>query len=163
MSQTISRKNWLITSVSSGIGRSLAEAAVAEGHVVVGTVRKPEQIGEFEELSPGRTMAVVLDVAKPGSVISGMGAAASAADGRIDGLVNNAGRSLVGAVEETSVEEAHQVFEGNFFGQLNVTRAVLSAWKATSASVVFPQPEAQAGGHLKSDRVGARGRDQSNA
>jgi NAD(P)-dependent dehydrogenase (short-subunit alcohol dehydrogenase family) len=52
MSETIRRKNWLITGVSSGIGRSLAEAALAEGHVVVGTVRKPEQIAEFAKLSP---------------------------------------------------------------------------------------------------------------
>ncbi len=44
MSETITRRNWLITGVSSGIGRSLAEAALAEEHVVVGTVRKPEQI-----------------------------------------------------------------------------------------------------------------------
>ena len=45
MSETITRKNWLITGVSSGIGRSRAEAALGEGHVVVGTVRKPEQRG----------------------------------------------------------------------------------------------------------------------
>ena len=112
MSETITRKNWLITGVSSGIGRSLAEAALAEGHVVVGTVRKPEQIQEFEKLAAGRARAVVLDVTKPDSVVSGVKEAAKALDGRIDVLVNNAGWGLVGAIEETSVEEARRCIRG---------------------------------------------------
>jgi NAD(P)-dependent dehydrogenase (short-subunit alcohol dehydrogenase family) len=119
------RKNWLITGVSSGIGRSLAEAALAEGHVVVGAVRKPEQIGEFENLSPGRAKAVMLDVTKTDGIVSAVGAAAKALGGRIDVLVNNAGWGLAGAIEETSEEEARDVFDVNFFGQFNVTRAVL--------------------------------------
>jgi len=85
------RKNWLITGVSSGTGRSLAEAALAEGHVVVGTVRKPEHVGEFEKVSPGRSRAVMLDITKPDGVVSGVGAAAQALGDRIDVLVNNAG------------------------------------------------------------------------
>jgi NAD(P)-dependent dehydrogenase (short-subunit alcohol dehydrogenase family) len=125
MSETIRRKNWLITGVSSGIGRSLAEAALAEGHVVVGTVRKPEQIAEFEKLSSGRAKAVMLDVTKPDGVVCGVGAAAKALGDRVDVLVNNAGWGLVGAIEETSEEEARDVFDVNFFGQFNVTRAVL--------------------------------------
>ena len=84
MPETIMRKNWLIAGVSSGIGRSLAEAALAEGHVVVGTVRKPEQIGEFEKLSPGRAKAVMLDVTKSDGVVSGVRAAAKALGGRIE-------------------------------------------------------------------------------
>jgi NAD(P)-dependent dehydrogenase (short-subunit alcohol dehydrogenase family) len=87
-------KNWLITGVSSGIGRSLAEAALAEGHVVVGTVRKPEHIGEFEKLSPGRAEAVMPDVMKPDGLVLGVGAAAKALGGRIDVLANNAGWGL---------------------------------------------------------------------
>lgn len=125
MSQTTISKNWLITGVSSGIGRSLAEAALAEGHVVVGTVLKREDIGEFERLSTGRARAVTLDVTKPESVSSGVEAAAKAFAGRIDVLVNNAGWGMVGAVEETSLKEAHDIFEANFFGQFNVTRTVL--------------------------------------
>jgi NAD(P)-dependent dehydrogenase (short-subunit alcohol dehydrogenase family) len=124
MSQTIISKNWLITGVSSGIGRSLAEAALAEGHFVVGTVLRREDVGEFERLSP-RARAVTLDVTKPESVISGVEAAAKALAGRIDVLVNNAGWGMVGAVEETSLNEAHDIFEANFFGQFNVTRTVL--------------------------------------
>jgi short-subunit dehydrogenase len=137
MPETIMRKNWLITGVSSGIGRSLAEAALAEGHVVVGTVRKPEQIGEFEKLLPGRAKAVMLDVTKADGVVSGVGAAAKALGGRIDVLVNNAGWGLVGAIEETSEEDARDVFEVNFFGQLNVTRAVLPIMRAQGSGHIL--------------------------
>jgi NAD(P)-dependent dehydrogenase (short-subunit alcohol dehydrogenase family) len=137
MPETIMRKNWLITGVSSGIGRSLAEAALAEGHVVVGTVRKPEQIGEFEKLAPGRAKAVMLDVTKSDGVVSGVRAAAKALGGRIDVLVNNAGWGLVGAIEETSEEEARGVFEVNFFGQLNVTRAVLPIMRAQGSGHIL--------------------------
>ena len=137
MSQTITRKNWLITGVSSGLGRSLAEATLAQGQVVVGTVLKREQIGEFEKLSPGRAIGVTLDVTKPDSVISGVEAAAKALAGRIDVLVNNAGWGLVGAVEETSLKEAHDVFEVNFFGQLNVTRAVLPIMRAQGSGHIL--------------------------
>lgn len=131
------RKNWLITGVSSGIGRSLAEGALAEGHVVVGTVRKPEQIREFEKLSPGRAKAVMLDVTKPDGVLSGVGAAAKALGGRIDVLSNNAGWGLVGAIEETSEEEARAVFDVNFFGQLNVTRVVLPIMRAQGSGHIL--------------------------
>jgi NAD(P)-dependent dehydrogenase (short-subunit alcohol dehydrogenase family) len=131
------RKNWLITGVSSGIGRSLAEGALAEGHVVVGTVRKPEQIREFEKLSPGRAKAVMLDVTKPDGVVSGVGAAAKALGGRIDVLSNNAGWGLVGAIEETSEDEAREVFDVNFFGQLNVTRAVLPIMRAQGSGHIL--------------------------
>lgn len=131
------RRNWLITGVSSGIGRSLAEAALGQGDVVVGTVRKPGQIAEIERLAPGRAMAVVLDVTDPESVAAGVEAAAKAMGGRIDVLVNNAGWGLVGAVEETSDAEAHAVFEANFFGQLAVTRAVLPFMRARGSGHIL--------------------------
>jgi NAD(P)-dependent dehydrogenase (short-subunit alcohol dehydrogenase family) len=137
MCETVTRKNWLITGVSSGIGRALAEAALAAGHVVAGTVRKPEQIGEFKKLSPGRAKAVMLDVTKSDGVVPGVRAAAKALGGRIDVLVNNAGWGLVGAIEETSEEEVRDVFEVNFFGQLNVTRAVMPIMRAQGSGHIL--------------------------
>ncbi|MDB6105133.1 MAG: hypothetical protein JWO52_5132 [Gammaproteobacteria bacterium] len=137
MSEPIIPKNWLITGISSGIGRSLAEAALAEGHVVVGTVRNPEQVGELEKLCPGRAISVILDVTKLDSVVSGVEGAAKALGGRIDVLVNNAGWGLVGAIEETSVQEARDVFEVNFFGQLNVTRVALPIMRARGSGHIL--------------------------
>src|SRR5258706_611030 len=137
MSDSNNHKNWLITGVSSGIGRSLAEAALAQGHRVVGTVRTHEHVAQFEKLAPGRASAVVLDVSQPPSVVAGIQVAAQALGGRVDVLVNNAGWGLVGAIEETSLDEAHDVFETNFFGQLNVTRAVLPIMRAQGSGHIL--------------------------
>lgn len=137
MSNTDNPKNWLITGVSSGIGRSLAEAALAQGHRVVGTVRNEEHAKQFEQLSPRRAAAVVLDVSRPASVAAGVQAAAQALGGRIDVLVNNAGWGLVGAIEETSMDEARDVFDANFFGQFNVTRTVLPIMRAQGSGHIL--------------------------
>src|SRR5262249_49193264 len=91
-------KHWLITGVSSGIGRATAEAALAAGYRVVGTVRRREQLSEFEALCPGRASAVLMDVTQPSSVSSGVAAAAKATNGRFEVLVNNAGWGLIGAI-----------------------------------------------------------------
>jgi NAD(P)-dependent dehydrogenase (short-subunit alcohol dehydrogenase family) len=130
-------KNWLITGVSSGIGRSLAEAALAQGHRVVGTVRNHAHAKQFEQLSHRRAAAVVLDVSRPASVAAGVQAAAQALGGRIDVLVNNAGWGLVGAIEETSMDEAREVFDANFFGQFNVTRSVLPIMRAQGSGHIL--------------------------
>lgn len=135
MSQTPS-KNWLITGVSSGLGRTLAEAALAQGDKVVGTVRNAANKAEFEAVAPGRSLAVILDVTDIASVDAGIAQAASLFDSRIDVLVNNAGWGLLGAVEETSETEAKAVFDTNFFGQLNVLRAALPIMRAAGSGHV---------------------------
>jgi NAD(P)-dependent dehydrogenase (short-subunit alcohol dehydrogenase family) len=115
---------WFITGVSSGFGRSLAEAALARGDKVVGTVRNDAQIASFEELAPGRAHGVLLDVTDAAAVPHAIEQAQTRA-GAIDILVNNAGYGLFGALEEVSDQEARQVFDTNVFGTVNVIRAVL--------------------------------------
>lgn len=115
---------WLITGVSSGFGRCLAEAVLARGDKVVGTVRNTAQLAPFENLAPGRAYGVLLDVTDTSSVPGAVGQAISRA-GTIDVLVNNAGYGLFGAFEEVSDTEARQLFDTNVFGTVNVTRAVL--------------------------------------
>ncbi|MGF6992471.1 oxidoreductase [Paraburkholderia sp. GAS32] len=116
---------WLITGVSSGFGRALAEAVLARGDRVVGTVRNASQIAAFEQMSPaGFAHGVVLDVTDSAAVPHAI-AKALAHAGTIDVLVNNAGYGLFGALEEVSDAEARQVFDTNFFGTVNTIRAVL--------------------------------------
>lgn len=116
---------WLITGVSSGFGRRLAEAVLARGDQVVGTVRNASQIAPFEEMSPrGYAHGLQLDVTDAAAVPHVIQQALARA-GRIDVLVNNAGYGLFGALEEVSDTEAKQLFETNFFGTVNAIRAVL--------------------------------------
>ena len=122
---------WLITGVSSGFGRELAKAALARGEIVAGTVRRLAQIDEFRALAPGRCHAYQLDVTAA-ATIPDVVASVMRDTGGIDVLVNNAGYGLIGAAEETSDVETRQLFETNFFGLLNVTRAVLPYMRAAS-------------------------------
>jgi NAD(P)-dependent dehydrogenase (short-subunit alcohol dehydrogenase family) len=115
---------WFITGASTGFGRKLAEAVLANGDRVIATARKPETVADLEQQDPSRARAVRLDVTDLNQVKASVEAAINAF-GRIDVLVNNAGYGLIGAVEEVSDAQIRQQFETNLFGLLNVTRAVL--------------------------------------
>jgi NAD(P)-dependent dehydrogenase (short-subunit alcohol dehydrogenase family) len=119
-----SSRIWLITGVSSGIGRALAIEAARNGDIVFGTLRKSEQVREFNDLVHGKTFGLELDV-NDHQQISPVITHILDQFGRIDILVNNAGYGLFGAVEEVSMEEARQQMETNFFGALALTQAVL--------------------------------------
>ena len=115
---------WLITGVSSGIGRALADAALKRGDTVIATFRRQDQADSFETESPGRSFACVLDLADNERVRSAITGAIERGGG-IDFVVNNAGYGLMGAVEELSDAEARRQMEVNFFGALSVTQAAL--------------------------------------
>jgi short-subunit dehydrogenase len=109
----------LVTGVSSGIGRATAELLAGRGFTVFGTRRSAATsvgLGNVELLS--------LDVRNDESVRTCVAAVLARAR-RIDALINNAGYALIGSAEETSLEEAKQLFETNFFGVLRMTQAVL--------------------------------------
>ncbi|WP_193199842.1 oxidoreductase [Nostoc sp. MG11] len=117
-------KVWLIRGSSSGFGRSLTEAVLKKGDRVVATARKPEQLDDLVKQHPDAIAAVRLDVTNPQEVQAAVKLALNAF-ARIDILVNNAGYGAVGAIEEVSDEDIKRQFDTNFFGALNMTRAVL--------------------------------------
>ena len=118
------KKVWFITGSSTGFGRELAEEALAQGHRVVATARRPEVLRELTERYPETARAVRLDVTKPEEVRAAVGEAVKEF-GRIDVVVNNAGYGSIGALEEFTDEQLRRQFETNFFGAVDVTRAVL--------------------------------------
>jgi NAD(P)-dependent dehydrogenase (short-subunit alcohol dehydrogenase family) len=121
----------LVTGISSGIGRSAASALAAQGFRVFGTLRSPEQ------QPPTGVEAVYLDVRDEASVRAAIRDVVARA-GRIDLLVNNAGGTLMGAIEETDVAQAQALFDVNFFGAVRVTRAVLPHMRAQrSGRILF--------------------------
>ncbi|MFG2084881.1 MULTISPECIES: SDR family NAD(P)-dependent oxidoreductase [unclassified Spirillospora] len=119
---------WFITGAARGLGLEIARAAVAGGHTVVAAARNPDALPEDLQRS-GRVLAVRLDVTR-GEQIAGAVAAAVERFGGIDVLVNNAGRGLLGALEEITDAEARSLFDLNVFGLINLTRAVLPGMRA---------------------------------
>ncbi|MCX4511223.1 SDR family NAD(P)-dependent oxidoreductase [Streptomyces sp. NBC_01619] len=114
---------WFVTGASRGIGAEIARAALAEGNNVVVGVRNPERVPDDLKNSD-RVLAVALDVSDNDSIPQAVEAAVDRFGG-IDVLVNNAGRGLLGALEEITDAEARSLFDLNVFGLINVTRAVL--------------------------------------
>jgi NAD(P)-dependent dehydrogenase (short-subunit alcohol dehydrogenase family) len=116
-------KTYLITGVSTGFGRAIAEAALAAGHTVIGTVRKPEDAQGFEALSE-KAIARLLDVTDT-PAIAPLIADIEATVGAIDVLVNNAGYGSEGILEETPLAEIRRQFEVNVFGPVAMVQAIL--------------------------------------
>ncbi|WP_367321031.1 oxidoreductase [Streptomyces sp. HUAS ZL42] len=117
-------KVWLVTGASSGFGRAIAEAALADGDVVIGAVRRPEALNDLVAAHPDQVEALRLDVADTGAAEAAV-RDVLARHGRIDVLVNNAGRTHVGAFEETTEPELRELFDVHFFGPGALIRAVL--------------------------------------
>jgi NAD(P)-dependent dehydrogenase (short-subunit alcohol dehydrogenase family) len=117
-------KTILITGVSSGFGRALAQEALAQGLRVVGTVRNAGARHDFEALAPGKAHGRLLDVTDFGA-IDGVIAELEANVGPIDVLVNNAGYGHEGIMEESPLEEMRRQFDVNVFGAVAMMKAVL--------------------------------------
>ena len=113
----------LVTGASSGIGRQIAQHLAQRGARVFGTARNPQTAQPV----PGVEF-VRMDVTDDTSVSEALREIAQKA-GPVEVLVNNAGYGLTGALEETSLQEARDQFETNFFGVVRVTNAVLGGMR----------------------------------
>lgn len=128
MTQTQQTKTFFITGVSSGLGRAIAQAALADGHRVVGTLRSETERAEFSALSPGRSFGKLLDVTDTAAIAPAV-EQVEAEIGPIDVLVNNAGYGHEGVIEESSMEDLRRQFEVNVFGAVAMIKAVLPAMR----------------------------------
>ncbi|WP_020531662.1 oxidoreductase [Flexithrix dorotheae] len=121
-------KIWFVTGCSTGFGKELAKYAAQKGDTVVGTLRKSEQIEEFNKLEPGKTFGVLLDVTNNDQIKKGVDFALEKF-GKIDVLVNNAGYGSLGSVEETDDDEMVRQFDVNVFGAVKMVKAVLPSMR----------------------------------
>lgn len=117
-------KTLLITGVSSGFGRALAQEALSREYRVIGTVRNATAKAEFEQLHTHNAFAVELDVTHF-AAIDAVIADVEQQIGPVDVLVNNAGYGHEGVMEESSLEEMRQQFDVNVFGAVAMTKALL--------------------------------------
>ena len=118
------KRIWFITGISSGLGKSLAQAVMGSSDFVIGTFRKQTQVDSFNKEYKGKAHAILLDVVDQFTTREAISNLITQFS-RIDVLVNNAGLGFAGAIEETSMEEVRKIMEVNFFGALNITQAVL--------------------------------------
>lgn len=122
-------KVWLITGASKGLGLATAKHALARGARVAATSRDARKLATEMAVSGDRFLALEATLVDEASVRSAVQATVSHF-GRLDVLVNNAGYSILGALEEISDAEARANFDINVFGVLNMTRAVLPTMRA---------------------------------
>lgn len=127
-------KTFLITGVSSGLGRAFAEGALEAGHTVVGTVRRRADLEAFEALAP-KAHGRLLDVTDQKAVFATVEDVESTV-GPIDVVIANAGYGLEGIFEETPLSELRAQFETNVFGVAATLQAAL------------PYMRERRGGHL---------------
>ncbi|MES9807561.1 oxidoreductase [Streptomyces cinereoruber] len=126
---------WLVTGANSGFGHAFTEAAVAVGDVVVATARRVESLADLVAAHPDQVDPVALDVTDT-AAIDRVVAEVAARHGRIDVLVNNAGRTHVGSVEETTDAELRALFDVHVFGPAALVRAVLPHMRARRSGAI---------------------------
>lgn len=119
-----SRKVWFITGSSRGFGRIWANAALERGDKVAATARNVASIADLRTKYGANVLTLELDVTTPEQVTKAV-QQAHAHFGRIDVVLNNAGYSLVGTIEEAQADEVRAMYETNIFGALSVIRAAL--------------------------------------
>lgn len=124
MHDTAQAKIWFITGASRGFGRTWAEAALERGDRVAVTARNVADVADFQARYGDAALPLALDVTDAQQVEHAV-SEAHANFGKLDIVLNNAGYSLVGAVEELSLADVHAQFETNVFGTLRVIKAAL--------------------------------------
>ncbi|WP_159499865.1 SDR family oxidoreductase [Microbacterium sp. 18062] len=122
-------RRWLITGAGSGIGRAIAEAALAQGDRVAATGSDAAAVQLFADAYPDHALALRLDVTRDDDVAEAVRVARERFGG-IDVLVNCAGVGMLAAVEEATDEEVRALFEVNFFGTLRTVRATVPLMRA---------------------------------
>ena len=131
----MSSKVWFITGASRGFGRIWAEAALERGDTVAATARDVASVADLAERFGDAVLPLALDVTDADQVRNAV-QQAHAHFGKLDAVVNNAGYSLVGMIEEAAEADVRALFDANYFGPLRVIQAVL------------PLLRQQGGGHI---------------
>jgi NAD(P)-dependent dehydrogenase (short-subunit alcohol dehydrogenase family) len=126
---------WLMTGCSTGFGRELAKLVLERGWNAVVTARKPEELKDLVKGHEQRALVEMLDVTKTDQIHKVVKAAESRF-GRIDVLVNNAGYGYLAAIEEGEEDDVRDIFETNFFGLVELTKAVLPGMRSRRSGTI---------------------------
>ncbi|MEQ5842642.1 oxidoreductase [Paraburkholderia acidicola] len=129
-------KVWLITGSARGLGRHILETVLEAGHRVVAAARDPGRLADLQARYGERLRTAALDVT---DAVAARAAVQLAVDtfGSIDVLVNNAGYGHIAPFEQTSDEDFRAQIDTNFYGVVNLTRAVLPVMRAQRAGHII--------------------------
>ena len=127
---------WLITGCSTGLGRALAEAVLASGHNAVVTARNVDAVEDITAGFPDTALALPLDVTDKAQISAAVKAAEDRF-GAIDVLVNNAGYGYRAAVEEADDADIRRLFDTNFFGAVDMIKAVVPGMRANKSGSIL--------------------------
>ena len=122
-------KIWFITGASRGFGRVWTEAALQRGDKVAATARQLDSLADLTATYGANVLTLKLDVTNPEQVKTAV-AQAHVHFGRLDVVLNNAGYSLVGTIEEASLDDIRAMFETNVYGSISVVQAALPFLRA---------------------------------
>lgn len=120
----------LVTGASSGIGKAIALFLSEKGYKVYGTSRNPKKTEKFS------FECIALDVLKVDTIKTAVDFILKK-EGKIDVLINNAGMGITGPVEETPSIEMKSVFNTNFFGAIEVMKAVLPHMREQNSGTII--------------------------
>lgn len=136
MSLTTNHLTWIITGASRGFGRAIAEYALEIGDTVLAAVREPRAVADLAERYPDRFASTSFDAGKTAQV-DGVVEAALQRFGRVDVLVNNAGRGIIGAAEEVSDADLREAMDLHFFVPAALVRAVLPTMREQRSGTII--------------------------
>lgn len=132
----MTQRNWLITGVSSGFGRHLAEQVLDRGERVIGTVRRAESVTDLSEKHPDTFRAEVLDVRDTDAMRAVVQRTVDDFGG-VDVVISNAGYGVFGAAEELSDEQIDAILATNLHASIQLFRAALPHMRAAGSGRII--------------------------
>lgn len=129
-------KTFFVTEVASGFGNAFANAAFDMGHRVIGTLRDEAAVASFEALAPGRAIGRIVDLTQEHSTAALIDAIEREI-GPIDVVINNAGATHEGLLEESSLDEVRRQFDAGVFGAIAVMKGVLPHMRVRRAGHIL--------------------------
>src|SRR5271169_50290 len=129
-------KVWLITGSGNGLGRDIAEAALAAGDSVVAGARRTEELAPLVAEYGDRVKPVTLEVRDAAAAAAAVQTAIDTF-GRLDVLVNNAGYGQIAPFEQMSAEDFQAVVDTCFYGVVHTTRAAIPVMRRQKSGYIF--------------------------
>jgi len=127
---------WLISGCSTGIGREIASVVLASGQRAAVTARNPESVADLVAAYPDQALTLALDVTDRTAVTAAV-SKTQQHFGVIDVLVNNAGYGYMSALEEGEDAEVRKLFDTNFFGVVDLIKAVLPIMREQKSGYII--------------------------